>query len=400
MLTKAVFKPFVENFYLQLGEKNYTYIILTPDLKKNTLKIEMKSLKGFYVSYLYENIEDGELKVADGFHEAIFTYSEFNSLYKQIKARNMLSLLFLKESLVLMQKDKKLEAIVSNSIKYHDSIINTVLLPTEISDTVIVNGEDMIDTTYLANFKLTLEENQQFDNITLKQINNELLFLATSGAALHCCKVKIDEEISDDNDYLIPTVYIKNMANICANYPVYMFIEKTTDENTAFLHFDTSDMQMKFQVKVINKEDSLFNSYPFSNWLRNEERMNYSLTTEFFKDEQSWKAFTELEAKGRKGFLAKKLDSIIKFTSLDNLNFNVSVDIWVDDKTVGVGSYTATILGDNLPKNMTFGSNDFIKFIRPDFKNRKELQMYMSDEVIVLKDRNRYMYVPMLNTTE
>lgn len=396
MLTKAVFKPFIENFYLQRGEKDNTYIIFIPNLEENTLKIEMKSLKGFYVSYLYENIEADDLKVVDGFQNAILEYAEFCNLYKQIKARNILSLSFLKESLVLMQKDMKLDAIVSNIVKYTDSVIDTVLSPTEISDSVIANGEDIIDTTYLANFKLAIEENQQFDNITLRQIENELLFLASSGAALHCCKVKIDEEILDDNDYLIPTVYIKNMANIYTNYPVYISIEKTTDKNVAFLHFDTSDIQMKFQVKVIKREDSLFNSYPFSNWLSNKEKENHSLTTEFFKDEQSWKDFTALEAKGRKEFLANKFDSIIKFKNIDNLNFNVSVDIWANDKAVGVGRFTATILGDNLPEIMTFGGNDFIKFIRPDFKTRKELQMWISDEVIVLKDRNRYMYVPML----
>lgn len=411
MLNKAVFKPFIEKFAFQRNEKSVSYVQLTPDISSNTLSIEIKSMQKMIVSYQYTNIEENDMEIREGFSNGLIKYSDFCKEISSIKARNKLKIRFAKAGVVIEETDENNTLILHMLKLIDDTLISDITKITSSSKDAAITPEEAMSLAYMNDIRIDMEAVPQLNGISLKYEDGYVYFCSSSGSSLHCCKAEIDDDIFDGKEYMIPSVYMKDMLMLSSEC---VYLNLVNMGNSFGIQFSTSEVSIILPVMEIKKEESIFSNFIKVESMKNAE-WQIKLTSEIFEDKQ-WKEFVKQEVALRKKYNDDKLASFVQF----DMDFDCSEgdDFQCKLTLENVGKETQTSSGSVIAaewvkspckdagddarlisniRSFRINAFDFIKFAGST-KNKEFLCTVATDEYnnryIVLQSENKYLYTP------
>lgn len=409
MLNKALFKPFVENFAFQRNEKSISYIQLTPDISSNTLTIEIKSMQKMSVSYQYTNLEDGDMEVRDCYSNGLINYNDFCKEISAMKARNRLQIKFTKAGVMIEEIDVNDVVIVHMLKVIDDTLVNDLTAVTSCSKDACIKSDEIMSLAYMNDLRLDLEAVPQLNGVSLKYADGYLYFCSSIGSSLHCCKVEMEENILDGKEYMIPSVYMKDMLMLDSEC---LYLNIVEIGNSKGIQFSTSEVSIILPVTEIKKEDSIFSNFIKVETIKNAKWM-MKFTSEVFED-KNWKYFVKKEVSLRKTHNDDKFASFMVFNADfsdyydgQNLMYRLKIEnigekvertapelihanfIEKPDESVNLNAH---------PMNeFKINSFDFIKFVG-GMKNKEVTCTVGTDEkgnrFIVLNNENKYLYTP------
>lgn len=390
MLNKSNLKPLAEMFSLQRNEKSATYLQITM-IAEDKIKFKMISLLATTFSYEC-SVEVGD--VIDNNHgkTATIFFPDFEKGFKKLKAKNKLKIILDNDYIEIQQISNASDSVVETvSIKQSGDILIEDFIFRDFSEYASYEISDINHSSYMANFKMNLENMECFNGITLRQDKDTLYFLGTFGASLHCFKMATSENILADNDYIIPSVYMKNMKNLFSNNGYFRYAKAFNGEkHIDCIEFTDNNLTMIFPVKVISAENSVFSTPIFSKLLT----MNPSNVMDF-KD-----CLID----------GKKIDTINDVAKLINASKITKEDTVVEfniDDTIAITSFDEQPLAHVAVCNIyfdkdTFDNNlhkvinayDFITFLSSTEETTKIMYTFEND-VFILMNGHKYLYVPL-----
>ena len=259
MLNKATFRPVIENFYFQRKEKAFSIFNFTilPLNNNYQLMIEIKSVHGFYMKYVVNIDEediDGDVKAID----VAVDYQEFVRWWNRTSAKSQykMGLKTVNDHLYLVMQEVKVrgecEEIKLRSVntkQYDDATkVKEISTPVEVV-TSIEEAES------IAAYKVDLDLYSQLNGCTIKQVDDHLFFLDSSGSSLQVFDCPISGKLLDKEEVVLPSVYLKNLVYM--NHGVDITIGHSNLHS--FIRFSTELLTIQFPVRRIPSECSVFN---------------------------------------------------------------------------------------------------------------------------------------------
>lgn len=421
MLKKALLKVFVEKIYLSPNEKQNTQITFTPDVEKGTLKISVDSISRFHFAYSLP-IEKSDIFGVPEITEKTVTYKDFEKTVASLKAKSTLVLQFEKDSIIIHEHrhNKGEEGVsIANRIFCENSHLPVFDKKTH---TVLCSNEDLANIINFSELKLNLEFFPEFSGVWVHREANILNFISSIGTSLHCCKIVIDEtkdEIMEEifnQDYIISSVFIKNIANFISEPEIRLTTGCIPMEKKDMLIFESDNMQMHIPVNTSlspNKLVSIFEKVPL--WLDPINPVNeIAIKSCSLWDKEAWKHFLKEEVQFRKKLHLEKQESMLTLKAASResnadeavflmyLSANVKSNDIMQNFMEMVGSITfelneKTKVWKN-KNTIMMNSIDFIKFADVHEKSSFFACEWEDNALLwYLRKGNRYLFIPKKN---
>lgn len=250
MIKKRIFKTFFDGLYIIKEEKREAYFRFIHAEDKFIIEL-LTSAKQLFKYTVY--IEEKDDVQSLGIKSVVVPYDRFLKAYKALPASAQLKLTFQNDGLHIfsyLKNGKVQEEILENDyMEYSDRFQKYI------SDkkAEIANYQNV---SYLSKQKIGIEALTQLQYVTVQQIDGAILFIATSGVALHTVKVPCAKELLQGHKYLIKPAHIQNIGLMQETHEPYI-LELAHDEcRNTFFRFTNGTLQIS--IPAIETASSIF----------------------------------------------------------------------------------------------------------------------------------------------